>query len=166
MEFNNNFGILSPNEADTLDEPYDFDSIMHYKQLKGSKNRFLEPLIRLNGHIAFKGIKLTLADISTIVPKKRKGIVPEIGQRKRLSVIDIRKTNKLYECPKCGRTYFDQKATFTSPEYYSKSTHRAYNCEWRITVMDGESIRLKINDSNIFKSNDCKSDYLEIRDGY
>lgn len=39
-------------------------------------------------------------------------------------------------------------------------------CEWRITATHGERIVLNITDLNIFKSNNCRTDYLEIRDGY
>lgn len=108
--------------------------------------------------------RFTLVDISTMLPKKEKnGIVPEIGQRERLSAIDIRTANKLYKCPECGRTYLDEEAAFTSSEYH---TNRIYRCEWRIRVMDGQRIRLNITDFDVFKSSDCKSNYLEVRDGY
>lgn len=32
--------------------------------------------------------------------------------------------------------------------------------------MDGERVQLKMNDLDIFETSDCKSDYLEIRDGF
>ena len=39
-------------------------------------------------------------------------------------------------------------------------------CEWRITVADGERIRLRNNHLDIFESIECRTDYLEVRDGY
>lgn len=98
-------------------------------------SHFLEHEIRKHGRSTWNGKWWTLPDISTVIPKKGKnGIVPEIPWIRRLSAIDIRKTNKLYECPECGRTYLDQKATFASPEFDKKSTNRTYRCQWRIRV--------------------------------
>lgn len=133
-----NYGKFSSDEVDTLDEPYDFGSIMHYPQIDGA-----------------------------ILPKKGKnGIVPEISRLDRLSAVDIRKWNKLYKCTGCGRTFFDQEAAFKSPEYNNESTNRTYRCKWRIAIKKGERIRLKINAFDIFESSDCRSNYLEVRDGY
>lgn len=126
---------LKLNQVDTLDEPYDFESIMHYSQY------FFQP------------------------KEGKNGVVPKLDENKRLSAIDIKKTNKIY-CPKCSRAYFDQKAAFTSPEYYSKSKDRTYKCEWRITLANQDRIEFVINDLDIFESNGCKSDYLEVRDGH
>lgn len=122
-------------EIDTFDEPYDFDSIMHYGPYY-------------------------------LTPKEGKnGIVPKLGYNERLSDADIRKANKLYQCPECGQTYFSQVFLFYSPEYYSESAYKTHHsCQWRIKVLDGQRIRLKINDLNIFKSDDCNNDYLEVRD--
>ena len=39
-------------------------------------------------------------------------------------------------------------------------------CEWRITATHGERIVLNIKKMNIYESEDCQSDYIEIRDGY
>lgn len=39
-------------------------------------------------------------------------------------------------------------------------------CEWRITATHGEKIVLNITNLDIEKSSDCKTDYIEIRDGY
>lgn len=166
FHFDQNFGKLSPDQVDTLDEPYDYDSIMHYYEAAESKFSLWVELYRVFGNFLDDVKNMTLTDMWTIVPKKKNNIVPKIGQRKGLSAIDIRKTNKLYKCPQCGRSYFLQEAAFTSPDYYNKSANRTYQCEWRITVTDGERIRLRINHLDIFKSIDCKTDYLEIRDGY
>lgn len=107
----------------------------------------LEYSIRKRGFVQWGDKRLTLADISTILPKEVKnGIVPEIAQRKRLSAIDIRTAKELYKCAECGRTYLDEEAAFTSPEYHIKSTNRIYRCEWRNRVMDEQRIRLIIAD--------------------
>lgn len=72
--------IVTPQEFDSLGEPFDFDSIMH---------EYIETF--------------------TVRPKKGKnGIVPKMDRNKRLSAIDIRKTKKLYKCPECGRTYLNK----------------------------------------------------------
>jgi len=39
-------------------------------------------------------------------------------------------------------------------------------CEWRITATHGERIVLNITDLDIFHSDDCRQEYIEIRDGY
>lgn len=161
-------GKMSPDEVDTLGQPYDHGSIMHYRQTAESKFMDMEKWIRKIEFLVGKKVnQFLLARISTILPKKgQNGVLPEIGQRERLSAIDIRTANKLYNCPECGRTYLDEEAAFSSPEYHSKSTNRIHICQWRITVKDGKRIRLNINDLDIFKSSGCKSNYVEVRDGF
>lgn len=74
-----NFRKLEPEEVNSLNEPYDFASIMHYARNTFSRGIWLD----------------------TVVPQKEtdSGIRPEIGQRKRLSDGDITQANKLYQCP-------------------------------------------------------------------
>lgn len=67
-----NFQTYSHGEADPLDLPYDYGSIMHYPKCAFSSNG--DP---------------------TIVPKDRNAA---IGQRVALSKIDIKKINKFYKC--------------------------------------------------------------------
>ncbi|XP_031553445.1 zinc metalloproteinase nas-15-like [Actinia tenebrosa] len=67
-----NFRKYSHGQADTLNEPYDYGSIMHYPRKAFTRN-----------------------GKETIVPK-RSGVT--IGQRRGLSRIDIRQLNKLYKC--------------------------------------------------------------------
>lgn len=69
----------------------------------------------------------------------------------------------------CGRTYQANSATFSSPGYLSPTYNLPEDgerCEWRITATHGERIILNITELDITKSQECKSDYLEIRDGY
>ncbi len=67
----------------------------------------------------------------------------------------------------CGRTFQENSGSFTSPSYYSTlGPVEPERCEWRISATHGERIILNITDLDIFKSNNCRSDYLEIRDGY
>ncbi|GAB0101015.1 hypothetical protein DMENIID0001_171320 [Sergentomyia squamirostris] len=70
--FNDNFKKLSKTDSTMLDLPYDYDSILHYPQTAFS----------VNGE-------------DTIVPKKE-GV--KIGQRIRLSELDVKRINKLYKC--------------------------------------------------------------------
>ncbi|VDN15706.1 unnamed protein product [Dibothriocephalus latus] len=63
-----------PSEVDSLDEPYDYDSIMHY------------------GQWAMHNFAMT-EQIRSENPNAK------IGQRKKLSEGDIKQTNKLYSCP-------------------------------------------------------------------
>lgn len=137
----------------SLGLPYDYDSIMHYARNTFSRGTYLDTILPIE-----------------VVGVKR----PEIGQRVRLSEGDISQANLLYKCYKCGRTFQDNAASFTSPNYYSSATAPNLNsassdperCEWRITATHGERIVLNITHLDIFKSNNCRSDYLEIRDGY
>lgn len=141
-----NFNKLTSEDVDSLGEPYDHKSIMHYGRKIYSRNDY-DP---------------------TISAKKNGRITPKIGQREHLSLSDIRQTNKLYKCAGCGRTFLGQQASFTSPDYNGKALAASgqYRCEWRIAVTHGERIHLNITDLEIFASTDCQSDYLEIRDGY
>ena len=62
----------------SLDEPYDFASIMHYATNTFSRGTYFD----------------------TILPAKmsKQALRPEIGQREGLSAGDIDQANKLYQC--------------------------------------------------------------------
>ncbi|XP_040175753.1 tolloid-like protein 1 isoform X2 [Anopheles arabiensis] len=141
-----NFNKLTEDEVNSLGLPYDYDSIMHYARNTFSKGTYLDTIFPIE------------------MPGRKR---PEIGQRLRLSEGDIAQANLLYKCAKCGRTFQENSASFTSPTYYSTTPPtEPERCEWRITATHGERIVLNITDLDIYKSNSCRSDYLEIRDGY
>ncbi|XP_055631741.1 tolloid-like protein 1 [Toxorhynchites rutilus septentrionalis] len=141
-----NFNKLTEDEVDTLGQPYDYHSIMHYARNTFSKGTYLDTILPVD------------------IPGQKR---PEIGQRLRLSDGDIIQANLLYKCAKCGRTFQQHSGAFTSPSYHSKIPPAdPERCEWRITATHGEQIVLNITDMDIFKSENCRTDYLEIRDGY
>ncbi|XP_043484069.1 tolloid-like protein 2 isoform X1 [Leptopilina heterotoma] len=141
-----NFNKLTEEEVNSLGLPYDYDSIMHYAKNTFSKGTYLDTILPME-----------------MYGKKR----PEIGQRIRLSEGDIAQTNLLYKCYKCGKTFQENSGSFGSPNHPNSSpTLDGERCEWRITATHGERIVLNISSLDIFKSDYCRSDYLEIRDGY
>lgn len=138
-----NFDVMPEYDVNSLGQPYDYNSIMHYAKNTFSKGIYLETILPVD-----------------MIGKKR----PEIGQRIRLSEGDIIQANLLYKCPskiysfkfliieinynsfiECGRTYQDNNGAFTSPSYYI-STNEPERCEWRITATHGERILLNITD--------------------
>ncbi|KAF4071592.1 hypothetical protein AMELA_G00275250 [Ameiurus melas] len=139
-----NFLKMEPGEVNSLGEPYDFDSIMHYARNTFSRGMFLD----------------------TILPSRdENGVRPAIGQRTRLSKGDISQAKKLYRCPACGETLQDSAGNFSSPGYpngYPSYTH----CVWRISVTPGEKIVLNFTTMDLYKSSLCWYDYIEVRDGY
>ncbi|CAF96612.1 unnamed protein product, partial [Tetraodon nigroviridis] len=139
-----NFLKMEPGEVNSLGEPYDFDSIMHYARNTFSRGMFLD----------------------TILPSRdENGVRPAIGQRTRLSKGDIAQARKLYRCPACGETLQDSTGNFSSPGYpngYPSYTH----CVWRISVTPGEKIILNFTTMDLYKSSLCWYDYIEVRDGY
>ncbi|OWA50642.1 putative Acidic mammalian chitinase [Hypsibius exemplaris] len=111
--------FLKHDDSQTFGEPYDFGSIMHY-----GKNEL--------------GVK---EDVWTIRPLEKYGN-PEIGQRRQLSPIDIKKINKMYRCrgypggPPLGQTDEVKEPIFVTPHrgclyQYSKSVRLG-----RFTVQD------------------------------
>jgi tolkin protein len=142
-----NFNKLTGEEVNSLGLPYDYDSIMHYARNTFSKGTFLD----------------TILPRETFANKKH----PEIGQRIRLSEGDIAQTNLLYKCFRCGRTFQEHSATFSSPTYPNSSPPvDGERCEWRITATHGERIVLTISEMDIYESDNCRTDYIEVRDGY
>ncbi|KAI3353391.1 hypothetical protein L3Q82_019924 [Scortum barcoo] len=143
-----NFLKMEPGEVNSLGEPYDFDSIMHYARNTFSRGMFLD----------------------TILPSRdENGVRPAIGQRTRLSKGDIAQARKLYRCPgtehACGETLQESTGNFSSPGYpngYPSYTH----CVWRISVTPGEKIVLNFTTMDLYKSSLCWYDYIEVRDGY
>ncbi|KAK4882987.1 hypothetical protein RN001_006306 [Aquatica leii] len=141
-----NFNKLTEEEVNSLGLTYDYDSIMHYARNTFSKGTYLDTILPID------------------VPGRKR---PEIGQRVRLSEGDIAQTKLLYKCPKCGRTFQANSASFSSPSYVGKKApDEGEKCEWRITATHGERIILNITELDIPKSPDCRTDYIEIRDGY
>uniref|UniRef100_A0A158PA86 Metalloendopeptidase n=1 Tax=Angiostrongylus cantonensis TaxID=6313 RepID=A0A158PA86_ANGCA len=135
-----NFEKSKPEEVDSLGEPYDFNSIMHYARDTFSRGTFHD----------------------TILPKPSSGFRSEIGQRVHLSYGDIRQAKKLYKCSECGSTLL-----FETAELIASSSGR---CVWHIVAPEGQTVFLNITGAFlIFPSNGCleeKSDTIIVRDGY
>ncbi|BHF75838.1 Bone morphoproteintic protein 1 [Sparganum proliferum] len=91
-------------EINSFDDPYDYQSIMHY-----GRNTFAKP-----------------GRSETVTPTDPNAI---IGQRKKLSPSDVRQTNKLYNCPSCGRTLMQSSGTFSFPQMDSPLAGRSYQSD-------------------------------------
>ncbi|XP_057332106.1 protein tolkin-like [Microplitis mediator] len=140
-----NFKKLNARTVDTLKQPYDYLSIMHYPPVGVTND----------------------GNIHVIVPKKQvNGRTPEIGQREGISRGDIAATNLLYNCPRCGGTLLEAKGIFRPPSKLNGSEVDFDNCQWTIRAAQGERIKLLIILLDIRKSPNCSTDYLEIRNGY
>lgn len=67
----------------------------------------------------------------------------------------------------CGKTLQNPSGAFSSPDYGNSSPPpEGEHCEWRITATQGERIILNITEIDLYKSESCDTDYLEVRDGY
>ncbi|KAH9512215.1 Dorsal-ventral patterning tolloid-like protein 1 [Bulinus truncatus] len=137
-----NFNAMNDSDVDSLDETYDFESIMHYSRNNFAKSPYLD----------------------TILPHRLPGsaVRPGIGQRSGLSAGDIRQARKLYSCPNCGGTLFRSSG---SVEYVAKLGQPEL-CQWRIVASYGERVKLNITSLDVTYSDNCEKNYLEIRDGY
>ncbi|XP_066250457.1 protein tolkin-like [Euwallacea similis] len=143
----NNFHKMDLDQVTSLGQKYDYDSIMHYARNTYAINQFLD----------------TIQPIG--IPQGKN--LPEIGQRVALSPGDIQQTLKLYNCPKCGRTFQTKSGSFSSPSpNVNSAADEPASCEWRIMATPGEKVILNVTSMDIRKSPNCSSDYLEIRDGY
>ncbi|CAB3400845.1 unnamed protein product [Caenorhabditis bovis] len=111
-----NFEKSKPEEVDSLGEPYDFSSIMHYARDTFSRGAFHD----------------------TILPKPSSGFRSEIGQRIQLSEGDIRQTKKLYKCADCGGTLMQESGNLII-------SHPG-KCVWHIIAPLGHTIFLNITD--------------------
>ncbi|VVC98444.1 unnamed protein product [Leptidea sinapis] len=141
-----NFNKLTEEEVNSLGQTYDYDSIMHYARNTFSKGTYLDTILPLEVH-----------------GKKR----PEIGQRIRLSASDIAQTNLLYKCAKCGKTFLGNAGWFNSPGWGTETAPaNTDKCEWRIVATHGERVVLNITEIDIHKSDGCRTEWVEVRDGY
>lgn len=159
-----NFDVLSPEDVDSLGQPYDYNSIMHYAKNTFSKSVYLE----------------TIQPIG--IPEHER---VDIGQRKRLSRGDIAQANLLYKCATCGKTFQQNAGQIIAPHYYFTRDGRNEGgtdgggingigtnddwvgsgdydgefdaslevCEWRITATNGERIILQVHQ---LVSDDCR----------
>ncbi|VDK82361.1 unnamed protein product [Dibothriocephalus latus] len=127
-------------QVDSLEEPYDYDSIMHSSQWTYRNGEWIE----------------------RVRPKDPNA---KIGQREKLSEGDIKQTNKLYRCPLiCGSQVRGTFGTITSPNYpqaYSANTR----CLWEITVPVGSTITLSFTSFNLEGYVQCDADYVKIFNG-
>uniref|UniRef100_A0A4W4FSP0 Metalloendopeptidase n=1 Tax=Electrophorus electricus TaxID=8005 RepID=A0A4W4FSP0_ELEEL len=111
-----NFLKMELGEVNSLDEEYDYNSIMHYTRNAFSRDIFFDTI-------------LPRYDVS--------GARPPIGQRMRLSKGDIAPAQKLYklETP-CGGSLQDGPGNFSSPG--SPNGYATYaHCAWSISVIPG-----------------------------
>ncbi|XP_075137793.1 embryonic protein UVS.2-like [Leptodactylus fuscus] len=132
----NNFAKVGGN---TLGLPYDYESTMHYSKYAYSK----------------------YDSYPTIEP------IPDpdvpIGQRDGLSVLDVAKINKLYNCNVCSTLLNAPSGSFTSDNHPANYSNNM-NCLWLIRTPDNQ-VSLTFNNFSIQNSKHCIADYIRIYDG-
>ncbi|XP_033637278.1 tolloid-like protein 2 [Asterias rubens] len=138
-----NFFRYDTAKINSLEQPYDYDSVMHYGQHSFSRN--------------FR---------KTIIPKTEWA---SIGQQRGLSVGDILQANLLYRCTNvgtCGGTIFKSFGQITSPHYPEPFVPNT-TCDWSISVGEGFALKLTFVDIDLEPDKDgqCPGDYIEVRDG-
>nr|VZH98660.1 unnamed protein product [Spirometra erinaceieuropaei] len=127
---------------DSLEEPYDYESIMHFKA-----NEFTKP-----------GENESIRPLQCCPP-------PEIGQRVKISEGDARQVNKLYKCPfECGYALNGEKGRFFVPKYESDRLPND-KCIWMIQFPVGFYAYIRFYGLQINQTQDCHYNYLEIFDG-
>ncbi|XP_069077887.1 astacin-like metalloendopeptidase [Pleurodeles waltl] len=125
--------------ANTLDLPYDYSSVMHYSKTAYSNT----------------------PGKSTLVPKPDPTV--PIGQRAGISNLDVAKINALYNCGLCRTVLMNPRGTIS----FTPSTslpRGASSCMWLIRL-PGNQVFLWLSEFNITPSVDCKSNYLRVYDG-
>ncbi|XP_013379949.1 tolloid-like protein 2 [Lingula anatina] len=135
-----NFQKKSIFEIDSLGQPYDYYSIMHYKEKTFSKNG-----------------KVT---IETIQPNI------QIGQRVALSPGDIMQASLLYNCPRpsCDKVFNTSYGKFSTPNYPIKY-YKSHQCTWVIHSIPGHIVHLEFSSFSLETSMNCTFDYIEVREG-
>ncbi|KAL7058452.1 hypothetical protein AAHC03_016806 [Spirometra sp. Aus1] len=191
-----NYDKKGTDVIDSLGEPYDYYSIMHYHDaafIKSDKNQTMRP--------------------TKCCPN------PKIGHAITPSVGDIRQANKLYSCPSCGRTLIENSGTFAAPladslrrtaetndqqhelnlpakgvnksQFYKEApleaaitNQNSIFCQWRIVAANHEYIRLTFTHMDMLSpsqqspsskhsqtistkdSRRCTKEFVEVKDGY
>uniref|UniRef100_A0A1I8JQC4 Metalloendopeptidase n=1 Tax=Macrostomum lignano TaxID=282301 RepID=A0A1I8JQC4_9PLAT len=141
-----NFKVLTSMDVDSLGEPYDFDSIMHYARSTFATSPNLD---------AMRPVQCC--------PR------PNIGQRSYISAGDIRQVHKLYGCRKCGGSLLQEAGEFGSAAATGGGSGSGeVRCEWQISATQGEKVQIDIKwlDIQAEDNRNCVAHYLEIRDGY
>ncbi|XP_075137800.1 embryonic protein UVS.2-like [Leptodactylus fuscus] len=131
-----NFAKLDTNN---LGLEYDYGSVMHYDPWAFS-NTSGQPTI-----------------VTIPIPN-----IP-IGQRDGLSVLDVSKINKLYQCDICANLLNEDNGTLTSANYPSPYPHNT-NCVWLIRTPSNQ-VSLNFTAFDVQSSPNCASDYIRIYDG-
>ncbi|KAI0987357.1 hypothetical protein GJ496_001429 [Pomphorhynchus laevis] len=133
-----NFEKKSFDEIDSLGEPYDPESIMHYgpDTFSESNGAFTILLKYTTGMIYHH------SDFLKAMGK--------LGQRIRPSNGDISQINKLYRCPPCGgNLILNSTENWITVEPKENIVHCKY-CRWRVTTSYGNKIKLKIDVINLY----------------
>ncbi|KAK6476173.1 high choriolytic enzyme 1-like [Huso huso] len=129
------FQILNTNNLGTK---YDYGSIMHYgRQVYSfSQNPMLPTIVTKPDYVL-------------------------IGQRTRLSSIDILRVNRLYSCD-CGGLLESSSGEIFSPDYPNLYPNNK-DCQWRISATS--RVELIFQSLDVEYSVNCLWDYIEVHDG-
>ena len=157
-----NFQKKNESEINSLGEPYDFMSIMHYANNTFAKSDMFTTLL--------------------VTDKTKIEFEKLMGQRNYLSNGDIIQTNKLYQCEgnflkvlkfSIWNLFKILTQGFTENFYnyqgaiLLKKNNEYTNYFWRIRGSAGSTVNLKINEINIRTLGEsCESSYIAIYDGY
>ncbi|KAM4013573.1 embryonic protein UVS.2-like [Anomaloglossus baeobatrachus] len=131
-----NFNKLNTNN---LGVEYDYASVMHYER---------DAFSNTTGQ-------------NTIIPIPNPSV--SIGQRDGVSVLDISKINRLYQCNVCGNLYNQGSGILTSANYPSAYPNNA-SCVFLIRTPSNQ-VSLNFVAFDVQSSPNCASDYIKIYDG-